>query len=260
MRNKLFKSTFSVLIPGVILAATSHFKRPAMADSPTPLPPQNPLVSRFNEDITFYASFDGYATADLSVGNGTPQNYSDTAKWSDGYWNKALVGLAKPLQYQAINNIDLTSPGGIVVWISPQNWTHQEKPGYIDFIYIHSQGITLQISRMGNIVNREKLYAWFNPNGKGVIDSVGSTLKWDSGWHLLAANWGNGFIEFSLDGNSFHREATPKPEPYSGKDPGIINVGGGADGSYPYLMDELCIFNRPLTNDEVQWVYQSTKK
>jgi hypothetical protein len=248
------------MVLSIIIAAISLSARPVLADSPAHLPPQNPVETRFNDAITFYASFDGYATADLSAGNGAPQNNSDTAEWGNGLWNQALYGLTKPLQYIAKDNIDLTRPGGIVMWISPQNWTHQEKPGYIHFIVVNSGGITFQISRMGDPVNHENLYAWFQAEGKGVIDSAGNTLKWNTGWHLLAANWGNGFIEFSLDGNSFHREATPKPTPYNGNNPGIMYIGAGGSGSYPYLMDELFIFNRPLTNNEVKWIYQSAKK
>jgi hypothetical protein len=250
------KSTFGIFSIASLLLFCIWSK----ADNPARLPPQNSTCSRFNEAITFYASFDGYATADLSAGNGAPQNNGDTAEWGDGRWNKALCGLAKPLQYIAKDNIDLTRPGGIVMWISPQNWTHQEQPGYIHFIVVNYQGITFQISRMGDPVNHEKLYAWFKMGAKGVINSAGNTLKWDNGWHLLAANWGRGFIEFSLDGNSFHREATPKSTPYTGNNPGIMYIGAGGAGSNPYLMDELFIFNRPLTNDEVNWVYRLAKK
>lgn len=256
MRNNLFKSTFSAVVYTALIVATLSFVCPAKADTFTPLPPQNPVISRFNDAITFYSSFDGYVTADLSDGNGTPQKGEDRTEWDNGIYNKALRSLAGPVQYEAKDNIDLTAPGGVVMWVSPQNWTHKSPPGYINFILVNYQGVTLQISRMGSLVNTEKLYAWFKTRNKGAIANNGSSLKWDSGWHLLAANWGSGYVEFSLDGSAFNRAVATVTTPYSGKDPGIISVGSGGAGSYPFLTDELFIFNRPLTNDEVQWIYQ----
>jgi hypothetical protein len=252
MRNKWVKSTFSIFSVTLLLL----FCNRSRADDPARLPPQNPALFRFNDAITFYASFDGYATADLSNGKGAPRN--SEANWADGIWHQALRGMTKPLEYEALGNIDLTRPGALTMWISPQNWTHQGNPAYIHFVVINSQGITFQISRMGDAVNQEKLYAWWKAGSKGVIDAVGNTKQWQSGWHLLAANWRNGYIEFSVDGAAFHRVATAKTVLYTGKNPGTIHIGAG--GNTPYLMDELLIYNRPLENDEVKWMYQSIQK
>jgi|GEM_PF-2008256 len=276
MRNKSRKSTFdrealaqvtferlrltALTLFGVALLSFFSFSHSADTEKYSALPSLNPVLARFNEDITFYASFDGYVTADLSVGEGAPRNSGDKTDWNNGIVGQALHDMAEPLEYTAQGNIDLVRPGALTMWISPQNWMHEGNPEYIHFVVVNIGGVTLQVSRMGDAVNTEKLYAWFKAGPKGAANVVGDTLKWQQGWYLLAVNWGAGYVEFSVDGGAFTRIAAPSlPDLKPTTDPGMLYIGAGGvggAGNTPYLMDELFVFNRPLKNSEVQWIYQ----
>lgn len=246
----LTKSTFIAL---VCLRLFSLPAKRARADDYSSLLPQNPALSRFNDDITFYTSFDGYSVADLSVGKGSPREGA-APQWSDGIWNKALRGMAKPLTFEAHGNIDLIRPGAMTMWVLPQNWTHGGNPSYIHFVVVNYQGITLQVSRMGSAVNREALYAYMKIGSKGEFVKVGSSKDWKNEWHLLSVNWGEGYMEFSVDGSSFRRINTPIKE-RTNKDSGAIQIAGS--GATPYLMDEFFIYNRPLQNEEMKWMWKT---
>jgi hypothetical protein len=72
-------------------------------------------------------------------------------------------------------------------------------------------------------------------------------------------NWSKGYVELSVDGNRFTKGISPAPDapPTDDKNEYMALAGRSTEKS-PYLMDELMILNRPLTNDEVKVLFKST--
>jgi hypothetical protein len=224
----------------------------------------NPALQQFNQAITFYASFNGHATADLSNGKGTPTGNSQNLEWKPGVWGQALQGRNVNLIYDAKDNIDLLHSGSLILWIAPAGeWTDADDPIQLSFAVIHDQGKALSLARQGGKNNDQALMAIYGPNtGDAATRALiknGGTSQWKSGeWHLLAVNWSKGYVELSVDGNRFTKGISPTPDaPLTDDKNEYIALAGRSTEKSPYIVDELMILNRPLTNDEVKVLFQS---
>jgi hypothetical protein len=170
------------------------------------------------------------------------------------------------LLYDAKDNIDLLRSGSLMVWIAPAaDWADADNPIQLSFASIHDQGKSLSLARQGGKNNDQALMAIYGPNTGDVATRAlvknGGTTHWKSGeWHLLAVNWSKGYVELSVDGNRFTKGISPVPDapPTDDKNEYIALAGRSTEKS-PYLMDELMILNRPLTDDEVKVLFQSKR-
>lgn len=225
----------------------------------------NPALQQFNQAITFYASFDGHAIADLSTGKGTPIGNAQNLEWKPGVLRQALQGRNVNLIYDGKDNIDLLHSGSLILWIAPAGeWTDADDPVQLSFATIRDQGKSLSIARQGGKNNEQALMAIYGPQtGDAATRALiknGDTIHWKAGeWHLLAVNWSKGYVELSVDGNRFTKgiSSVPDAPPTDDKSEYIALAGRSTEKS-PYLMDELMILNRPLTNDEVKVLFKST--
>jgi hypothetical protein len=223
----------------------------------------NPALQQFNQAITFYASFDGHATADLSNGKGVPTGNAQNLEWKLGVWGQALQGRNVNLLYDATDNVDLLHSGSLMMWIAPSDeWTDADDPIQLSFAVIHDQGKSLSLARQGGKNNGQALMAIYGPQtGDAATRALiknGDTTHWKTGeWHLLAVNWSKGYVELSMDGNRFIKGISPAPDALPTDDKSeYIALAGRSTEKSPYLMDELMILNRPLTNDEVKVLFQ----
>lgn len=233
----------------------------AFADmSATPLPATNPALEKFGAAVTFYASFDQAAAADLSNGNGAPRDPKTEIALKPGLWGQAFLSGQNSIAYDAAQNVDLSKPGAIAVWISPYEWKRDPaKTPYLFFLNILDHGRQLMLARMGNPRNKEAIYAYGKVGKTGKTVKGGNSLQWkDGGWHLLIANWGGADFEISLDGGALHRQDMPAFETADGK-AGQIYVGSKGDPNQQYLMDEILVLDRPFSQDEIQWMWKQAK-
>lgn len=222
---------------------------PRSADTPA-------VLQRFNSSITFYASFDHLpADADLSTGDGKANVPARPHELRDGLFGKALLCGQTPVSYQAAGNIDLARPGALAVWISPQDWKRQGETPYLFFVLLHGAGRGIMMGRMGGTANQEVLYAHAQVGQQTASVLSGHTRDWHSGgWHLLVLNWRAEAVEFSVDGGELQRGGTPWFAGATGEGGGL-NVGNEGTPNQQYLADELTVFDRPLTNEEIRWLW-----
>lgn len=259
----------AVLLSGAMMNVAHAAESTPAGSTPvtSAAPAPNPALAKFGEAITFYASFDQSATADLSNGDGQSVDVASPIKLQPGLRGQAfLAGQGgQRFFYQNKDNLDLTKPGAVAVWISPQQW--QRDPEKIPTFPIFSAtgyGQWLLLARMGNKVNEEVLYAYNKAGDNEVTVTSGNSLNWKDGeWHLLVCNWRDDSIAFSLDGAAPHRVSAPWRAQATGE-PGKFYVGTENNYSDPtilqrYLVDELMVFNRPLTTDEIIWLYTQLK-
>ena len=110
------------------------------------------------------------------------------------------------------------------------------------------------------------LFSYFQEGGGGpgkitkTVHTWVSSKNWKKGeWHLLALAWSPGSIRMSVDGRPFVANNTM---------PGIadkaarITVIAAApqEAKVAVAIDELMIFNRPLSNDEINWLWNTMGK
>ena len=111
------------------------------------------------------------------------------------------------------------------------------------------------LGRMGNVLNREALYATVGPTsgpGKASIVTAGSTLNWQNNeWHLLVINWSSNWIELSVDGELGRRLGLPQEL----KSTAINRIF--ISSSEQFGIDEVLMFNEPLSPQEIDWLMKS---
>jgi hypothetical protein len=255
---KHLKGTPTAIFAALLGCATLSLA--ARADAPASTPAAtNPALDKFGAAVTFYASFDHAAAADLSNGDAKPRDPKLEIETKPGVWGQAFLSGQQAIAYNAAKNVDLSKPGSLAVWISPYEWKRAEgaEPGYIFFANVLDQGRQLMLARMGNKLNKEAVYAYGKAGDTGKSVKGGDSQKWENGgWHLLVANWSNAAFEFSLDGGDLHRADLPTFEKAEGK-PGLLFVGSKSGENARYLVDELMVLNRPLGQDEIKWLWES---
>lgn len=226
----------------------------------------NPALARFNESITFYASFDGHATADLSIGDGTPTKSPPKLEFTAGILGQALQprGEGHALYYDAKDNIDLLHSGSLIVWVAPTDaWTDADDPLELTFSYIRNQGKALLLTRLPTIDEAQALVTVYGARPgdlktRAVVKNK-DTLHWKTGeFHLLVVNWTPGKVQLSVDGSVFESPLSlpPKNTPTDDKR-AYIGIAANSTERAPYAVDELMILNRPLANEEVRGLYKT---
>lgn len=223
---------------------------PRDADTP-------PVLQRFNSSVTFYASFDRLPPdADLSAGDGKANVPATPHELRQGLFDKALLCGQTPVGYQAAGNIDLARPGALAVWVSPQDWKRQGETPYLFFVLLHGAGRSMMMGRMGGTANHEILYAHAQVGEHTVSVLSGHTRDWESGgWHLLVLNWRAEAVEFSVDGGELQRGGAPWFAGATGEGGGL-NLGNEGTPNQQYLADELTVFDRPLSHEEIRWLWE----
>lgn len=231
---------------------------------------QNPAIVHFSDRILLYASLNKYAIADLSVGNGKPLGGSGPKPdqyREEGLWGKALRSDSPPIRYDTRKHVHLDGSGSIALWVKPQNWTASGDPTFISFLRVEAgseQGFRqLQIIRMGERANNGLLAAYFMLGSASNTIPLGTFMEdASSHWHLFVVNWTQSYMEASYNGGRLIRQANPVSVPAtSGDSNAYISIPGGGDTrDYPYLIDEVFIFSKPLTNEDVLWLYQTASQ
>src|SRR5204862_2421713 len=123
--------------------------------------------------------------------------------------------------YQLLGNLNLTKPGSLAVWFSPQGWVHGENEGYFWPVNLIGN-VHLMLGRQGQQAKDPKradmVYAWGQVGAlKPSLVISGGSLQWKNGeWHLWVLNWTSGSIEFSLDGAAPQRQDLPARLPADG--------------------------------------------
>jgi hypothetical protein len=210
-------------------------------------PPQGP--------ITFNLDFESTSpTAHLSGGVATPQQTDRVFQQATpGLFGKALKSTTLQTSYFKKGNSDLSKPGSLAVWIKGDGWGGDHFP-----VQIFEGGRKLLfMMTSGNVYARMEDWT-HGANGSWANAVGGSSSGWatDNQWHLLVAGWGSDYVSFSLDG----APATVTSAPWWAN-LGTIDEGMGlivGDAPNPsYLLDELMVLNRPMTNAELQWLWST---
>ncbi|MFP3904979.1 MAG: hypothetical protein ACLFWB_12115, partial [Armatimonadota bacterium] len=148
-----------------------------------------------DDDISFYAPFNGDAVAAISGGSADPAPAVDL-EYEPGVMGQAVkIGGELPrLRYEAEGNLDMDT-GAISCWVKSVDWDLQalgDRPGPMVF---RTRAPGMRNMYLGAI----------NPGGRGYQMMVrffvpdvgawgaGGTPQWKPDeWHHFAANWGQG--------------------------------------------------------------------
>ena len=216
-----------------------------------------------NQDRIARVSFDDRTGNDscnyLTVGK-TPKSQQYVYDGRGGLAWKA--GKSGVFQYTAPTPL-AKGTGSLSFWIAPDNWLSRKQVtarGYLVFINAKLTKGAFIVERQGfDGKRRDYLLTLLNKVMSPMPLVVsGSTENWENGkWHLVAVNWDEKGFSVSVDGNKFHRTKYSRSltaADFSGK---LFFALGGGSAQESSLIDEFCIYRRPLTPEEVQQIYKN---
>lgn len=223
--------------------------------------PQNPVIERFPDHVTFYLNFDnGDTTPAIGIGkNSNRQGHT----FGKGIFGKALR--AGVLHYSPKGLIDTSAPGSLIFWFSVVQPVPKAKkePGASFFILnlpgrkrllVYKQG--LMSWGYGNIQFRVELGKAYSASLRHTV----SELKTGQ-WNMVAINWNPDRIGISLNGTPMKYAGIQSPPGHSDRGALMFHCTKPKDANNPrflqYLLDEITILDRNLTDREVRSIYQT---
>ncbi len=225
------------------------------------------VISKFNNDLIFHAAFDEMPAASISNGSSGPETQKDI-EYGPGKSGKALSN--GMIAFAGQENLDSLS-GTAILWVEiyRTNPSAKNETAFfpLDIRIYDDKRKSAAMFRIGKMdsKNNARIYSYFQEGGGGVGCTVrtvycGNSLNWEkSKWHLLAFAWNPGCIQMSLDGQPFVKDnAMPL---ISGKAVQIIIAAVSPQKAKAAVsVDEVMVFNRPLSDDEINWIWNSMGK
>ncbi len=225
------------------------------------------VISKFNNTLIFHAAFDEMPNASISNGSNEPKTQKEI-EYGPGKSGKALSNGI--IVFSGHENLDSLS-GTAILWVEVcrSKPTAKNELAFfpLDIRIYDDKKKSAAMFRIGKMdsKNNAKIYSYFQGDGAGsivktVYPHYVSSLNWEKGkWHLLALAWNPGCIQISFDGQPFVKNDTIPP--ISGKANQIIIAAVSSRHAEAAMsVDEVMIFNRPLSDDEINWIWNSMGK
>ncbi len=224
----------------------------------------SPVLLRFSDNITFYHNLDNGTVANMAGVESKPFGVEGKTSFETTEEGKdSLSGGA--LKFHAEGNLDLVRQGTLIFWIRPFKWVRSDNEPNFYPLFVYARNGYIMLGRQGKIVEKgvakrhDMIFLYAYGKGNKIIGRVlyhGATTAWKDEWHMIALTWQTGRIGISIDGSP---ASTTILEHEMGE-ASWFQFGSAyplAEGSR-ILMDELMIFNRNLTDEEIDWIYKIT--
>ena len=251
MSRDLFNAGRSLLLPFACLLAAG-----AAEENREPL---KPALVRFGDHVTFLSSFDNGKDAELAAGEHKGTQEGEVLELTEGLFGRALE--CGRVRYSGKANIDFRRPGTLFVWICPLKWSAKKGDRYLFLVLAHAEKGMLLIGRQWS-QKRSSIYSHVEYRSAGQEGKrqaqvhLANTNVWKNGeWHSIAFSWWPNRYEFSLDGC----EPVPRTIGPLGKAVRLY-VGVTRRPQSEFLIDEVTVFDRPLSADEIRWLHIETLK
>jgi len=214
---------------------------------------------------TFYCTFDSGVDADFSEGAGSAQTAApDAILYEAATRAKATgdprlvpgkVGRARRFDagvtFQARRNF---SPlrGTIMMWVQP-SWLGSRKDLYTAFFGCKAWGLIYKYTTQDFIT-----FGWIKEDGYFDYGCTGSIKRWRPGeWHHIAVTYdavGSKQRVLYLDGKRVRSRIIPSHR----KCAAVFEIGAGVGGVNPAraALDELALFDRPLTDAQIAEAFE----
>ncbi len=223
----------------------------------------NPILNDYGSNVTFYLSFnEDKLTPEIAQGDPKLRSKKQNVKFSKGLFGKALS--SGRIQFNGEKNVDLSKPGTIVIWVSPQNWKKVIKEPYIiPFVGHRNTGYNLLLGRQGCKWGKSRIYAYayFAGKKKNIFlpfYGQGGGHIWENGkWYMLALSWDPTNIYLTVnDGKTVSKMITAP----LGLTFNFFTLQVAKGEAPKLLVDEFVVLNKQLSNEELIKIYQETIK
>ena len=185
--------------------------------------------------------------------NGNDGEKFGNANWADGKIGKCLdFAAGSYVRVPEIPDYDVTDAVSLMAWVkttSVSTWAR-----IIDKSQWQDNGFDLALSQ----ITHAPLFEFFVNNTTS--QALAATPVDDGEWHFIAGTFGNKKVRICVDG-VMEREVTStgevdiKPNDW----PITLGVEGNNLSGQPYtgMIDEVAIFNRELSANEIEDIYQN---
>ena len=225
----------------------------------------------FQEELSFYHSFDKSLTADLSNGKGNPLVGKKNPRYVPGLHGSALFcgkNGGTFLRFPRKNNLDFDVPGTVVFFYKPLKWEADLNKKYPRLFWFGVDSAKGCISFQG--ANDPKtlcmcqralhvmfLYGKRIPNKVYVLPSVGKA-GCEEKWHMFAFSWAGN--KLYLKWNDQRTKVIEHPAGVRNSDFPADYFSFGATETWNYLLDDFMIYSRRLSDSELDQLFAAAKK
>lgn len=224
----------------------------------------NPVKNIFEDELVLYINFDDGKGAPLLMEGDIRHVPGKNAKFTErGIFGKAFSGGSMSYRLD-FNGVDFTRDTTFVYWIALTHDNPEIDAKTFNQIYLNGRGATLLMQRQGWKKSANILSVLAIPKKRGPfarIFGVSSVKKWKVGeWHMVATSWTAGALSITIDGNK-HVSQTPLQQPlaaYYGDKTGKIHSLGLGLPANCVAVDEIMVFNRRLSPEELKKLYDAT--
>ena len=165
------------------------------------------------------------------------------------------------IRYSAPNNIDFDKPGTVSLWFFADNWQKGiGEPRIVFFATECSKGYIgaetendpKNISPLERKILLRILYSQVLPDCSLALPAIG--IKADNMWHLLVFAWSGNKIYMSMNGAPFSSKDFTKRISAQALPSAHFSIG--ADASQNYLLDEVRVYSRKLSDMEIKAIWE----
>lgn len=208
-----------------------------------------------DEALTFHAGFDGKTDADMSLGAGSPSMRGRDC-YEPGVFGQAIVvgETGATLTFPSAGNLPLDK-GTVEMWVQPVKWNMVENFAYdAHHVFFRAQDDKswFQIYRF----DRGGFWCVRGTNSDyGTLNTISSYSPVIGRWVHLVTTWDGNKVRQYVNGLSFANELKPMAGLPAKFEVGDIPFGVSANYArkpQTTLIDDLRIYNRPLTSAEIQ--------
>lgn len=217
---------------------------------------QDPL----SKDLTFYAPLDGSAEASIAGGLKAATKENDI-KFAEGKFGKGAEFTGKAvLNYSGDMNFNITA-GTVAFWIK-KNEKWSAKRAYTLFKAVVGPGWNRNsLFVMVTEHNELRLWIWDDSQKQFIVMSNPQIPYAANEWHHVTATFKDGDTRLFVDGEEISYGPGVKPNPTIAMPSGVPKaIQFGSDyneaGVLNGVMDELRIYKRALSPEEVRKLYQ----
>lgn len=247
-----------ILAPVLLASATPGRDVPDPRTTPYA---RAPGLTALMDWVTFHLSFDGESfMPDMAAGAARPQLLGKPEFAPGVVGRAAAIGGTAAAIFPREGNFSLTGQGAASLWVCPVAWNHTSD-GNVTLLMTSNSSFYVQ--RQGPLhgpdgrVQRHEgiqlLCLSPKTGNQCVMHGCGS---WKNGeWHLLVVNWRWPRLELSVDGGAFSAAAVPRLP-----DESVFgNLIVGAQHGPRTLLDEVFLYRRPLTEEEVRLIWETLR-
>lgn len=216
------------------------------------------------DGLLFHASFDAGVKADTAAGNPDPKVVGNV-KLIEGVHGKAVMGgdsFVTALQYENAGNFQIEK-GTVSFWIKPIDWLGER--GKAKFFNLFMQGngsgqgyFGIEMARFNQPRPNLLFYCLNYSNREKAFTNDAESMEWPNDqWHQVVLTWDDRQFKMFVDGEVSGTAQLTSPLTKEDLHSTAFQFFG--DGEEHTALDEVRVWNRPLSAEEVASLFKSEK-